>query len=72
MQTAAGREMQSLDYALENIQLSSREQLLFATVDLPLNTARLTAWRWREAYRDRVGRPIPASRLVIDAGAGQA
>jgi hypothetical protein len=72
MQTIAGREMKSLDYALDNIHLSGRERLIFASVDLPLNAMRLTAWRWREAYRDRVGRPIPASRLVMDTGTGQA
>ena len=72
IQAAAGREMQSLDYALDDIRLSSRERLKFATLDIPLNTARLTAWRWREAYLDRVGRPIPASRLVTDASAGSA
>jgi hypothetical protein len=72
IQAAAGREMQSLDYALDDIHLSGRERLLFTTVDLPFNTARLTAWRWREAYFDRVGRPIPASRLVIDTNAGPA
>ena len=72
IQAAAGREMQSLDYTLDDIQLSDRERLLFTTVDLPFNAARLTAWRWREAYLDRVGRPIPASRLVMDTGAGQA
>lgn len=64
IQAAAGREMQSLGYALDDIRLSSRERLLFAAVDLPLNTARLTAWRWREAYLNRVGRSIPKSRLV--------
>ena len=72
IQTAARREMQSLDYPLDDIHLSGRDQLLFATVDLPLNAARLTAWRWREAYLDRRGRPIPPSRLVMDTGAGQA
>jgi hypothetical protein len=60
--------MQSLDYALDDVHLSSRERLLFTGLDLPLNAARLTAWRWREAYLDRVGRPIPQSRLVADAG----
>ena len=72
IQAAAGREMKSLDYALDDLQLSARERLLFSAIDLPLNAARLTAWRWREAYLDRAGRPIPESRLVTDAGAGQA
>jgi hypothetical protein len=72
IQAAAGREMRSLDYPLDDINLSARERLLFTAMDLPLNTARLTAWRWREAYLDRVGRPIPESRLVTDVGTGQA
>jgi hypothetical protein len=72
IQAAAGREMEALDYTLDDIHLSARERLLFTAVDLPLNAARLTAWRWREAYLDRVNRPIPSSRLVADAGAGQA
>ena len=64
IQAAAGREMQSLDYPLDELHLSSRERFLFAIVDMPLNTARMTAWQLREAYLKRVGRPIPASRLV--------
>lgn len=72
IQAVAGREMKALDYPLDDIQLSTRERLLFTSMDLPLNAARLTAWRWREAYLDRVGRPIPESRLVTDVGAGQA
>lgn len=72
IQAAAGREMKALDYPLDDLQLSTRERLLFNAVDMPLNTARLTAWRWRESYLDRVGRPIPESRLVTDSGAGQA
>jgi hypothetical protein len=72
IQAAAGREMKALDYPLDDLHLSVRDRLLFTSVDLPLNTARLTAWRWREAYLDRVGRPIPESRLVADVGAGQA
>jgi hypothetical protein len=64
IQAAAGREMQSLDYALDDVSLPNRERLLFAALDMPLNSARLNAWRLREAYLDRVGRPIPPSRLV--------
>lgn len=72
IQATAGREMKALDYPLDDLHLSIRERLLFTSMDLPLNTARLTAWRWRESYLDRVGRPIPESRLVTDVGAGQA
>jgi hypothetical protein len=64
IQAAAGREMHSLDYALDDVHLPGREQLLFAALDMPLNSARLNAWRLREAYLDRVGRSIPPSRLV--------
>lgn len=69
IQVIAGGEMQSLDYVLDDIRFSGRERLLFTTVDLPLNAARLTAWRWREAYLNRVGRAVPQSRLV-DADSG--
>jgi hypothetical protein len=31
---------------------------------VPLENARLLAWRVREAVRDRRGRPVPAYRLV--------
>jgi len=72
IQAAVGREMKALDYPLDDLHLSARERLLFTLVDLPLNAARLTAWRWREAYLDQVGRAIPESRLVADAGEGQA
>jgi hypothetical protein len=69
MQAVAGQEMKSLDYTLDDIRLSRRDRLQFAAMDLPLNTARLTAWRLTEAYYDRVGRSIPESRLV-DAESG--
>jgi hypothetical protein len=69
MQAVAGREMKSLDYPLDTIHLSSTDRLRFATLDLPLNAARLSAWRLTEAYYDRAGRPIPESRLV-DADSG--
>lgn len=66
IQAAAGREIRLLNYSMDEVHLTPRERLLFTTVDFPLNSARMTAWRWREAYLDRVGRAIPESRLVMD------
>ena len=42
-------------------------RLRFTVDTVPLENARLRAWRVREAVRDVRGRPVPAYRLVDGA-----
>jgi len=68
MQAYAGREMVAYGYALEPIQFSFGEQLVFSLVDWPLNLARMTTWRTVEAIQHhlpaRLGRK-PAPNMVM-------
>lgn len=64
MQMLAGHEMAIFHYEPERIRLPFPQRLRFATADLPLESARLLAWRTREMVGDRTGRPIPSYRLV--------
>lgn len=64
MQAMAGRAMQHLDYNLDNRSLSVGQKLLSLVVDFPFETARMAAWLARKAYRDAVGRKVPAYRIV--------
>jgi hypothetical protein len=53
MQLFAGQQMVSNGYTLDPIKFSSREQLHFAFVDLPLNLVRMSAWLGLEAVQHR-------------------
>lgn len=68
MQRFAGEEMLRFGYELEPVSLGVTGRVRVALGALPLETARLLAWRAREAYRDRRGRPVPAYRIVEPAG----
>jgi hypothetical protein len=45
----------------QNLSIPQRLQL---GLTVPLESSRLIAWRIRESFRDRAGRPVPAYRLV--------
>ncbi|MBA2724579.1 MAG: sulfotransferase [Actinobacteria bacterium] len=64
IQMSAGREMGLFGYEPESNELFGDQRVRFALADVPLELARLTAWRLRESFRDRFGRPVPAYRLV--------
>jgi hypothetical protein len=63
IQIAAKPEMEAFGYEREPLHLALGERLQFTMRDVPLESARLAAWRIREAFRDRVGRPVPSYRL---------
>jgi hypothetical protein len=66
IQAYAGRQMVAFDYALDPIQFSLTDHLLFSLVDWPANTARIAAWHVLEAIRDRTGR-TPSAHTIISA-----
>jgi hypothetical protein len=69
MQRLAGDLMAQFGYEPEPVPLAPIGWARFAVGTVPLETARLVAWRAREAVRDRIGRPVPAYRLVDGARA---
>ena len=64
LQTAARREMEHLEYAPDERRLRFFQKLAAVLIDLPFESARMAAWYIREAYLDRVGRRVPAYRIV--------
>ncbi len=64
IQMLARDQMAALGYEPEPLHLRPRQRLGFAIRDVPIESARLLAWRTREGFRDRAGRPLPARRLV--------
>jgi len=67
MQVFAKRQMAACEYELDRIQLSLRDKLLLYFAEWPINLARLVAWRTREAIQNKVGRTVPARRMVAHA-----
>lgn len=68
MQTVARHEMADFSYAPVPVRLPAAQRVRYAVADLPFESARLLAWRARESFRNRAGRPVPTYRLV-DQGA---
>jgi sulfotransferase family protein len=64
MQLVAKDDMAAFGYQMEALPLSAGQRLRFSVGDVPLEVLRLTAWRIREAVRNRTGRAVPAHRLV--------
>jgi Sulfotransferase family len=64
VQRLARAEMAWFGYAPDPVPLPALGRVRFAVETVPLENARLLAWRVREAIRDRRGRPVPAYRLV--------
>lgn len=70
MQRYAGRKMQAYGYALEPLEFSPAERLLFAFFEYPNQLVRMAAWRTVEfiqhTFAGRLGRN-PGQRMIIDA-----
>jgi hypothetical protein len=64
IQRVARVEMSVFEYGPEPVRLVAAQRMRFAFGDVPLESARLLAWRAREAIRERKGRPVPSYRLV--------
>jgi Sulfotransferase family len=64
VQRLAGDLMEHFGYEADPVPLTRIGRARFAVETVPLETARLLAWRGREAVRDRKGRPVPSYRLV--------
>jgi hypothetical protein len=69
IQLLAGNEMNRYAYEPDDVGLSLGGRVLLAVENLPVELARLLAWRAREARRNRKGRPVPSYRLVEPAAA---
>jgi Sulfotransferase family len=67
IERTATSEMAAFGYPRAGMHLGPAQRMRFAVVDLPLESARLSAWRLREARRDRRGRPVPSYRIVQEA-----
>ncbi|MGH9215236.1 MAG: sulfotransferase family protein [Acidimicrobiales bacterium] len=67
VQRLAGDQMAHFGYEPDPVPLPPGGWVRFAVETVPLETARLLAWRAREAVHDRKGRPVPAYRLVEGA-----
>lgn len=67
VQRLARGEMAQFGYEADPVPLPLFGRVRFAVETVPLENARLLAWRGREAVRDRRGRPVPAYRLVEGA-----
>ncbi|MGZ4131497.1 MAG: sulfotransferase family protein [Actinomycetota bacterium] len=64
IQMVAGDQMRRFGYELTPIQLPVGQRLTYTLRDVPLESAHLLAWRTRESFRDRAGRPLPEYRKV--------
>ena len=67
MQACAGARMVAFDYPLDPIRFSWKDALLFYCFDGAVNLARLLFWQLRESFHNRVGRKLPAYRIVPDS-----
>jgi hypothetical protein len=67
VQRLARDELAQFGYEPDPVPLPLLGRVRFAVETVPLENARLLAWRVREAVRDRRGRPVPAYRLVEGA-----
>lgn len=70
VQLVAGETMQRLQYELDPTPRSVGTRVRLALGAVPLESARLLAWRARESVRERRGRPVPAHRLVAAGPTG--
>ena len=64
LQMFSKKTMLKYGYGLDGIKFSLLEKLRFVLFDFPFNLARMLAWLGREAILDRIGRSLPAERVV--------
>ena len=67
MQMVSRGGMSMFEYEADRVRLSMLESLLFLFFDIPVNYVAMLAWSVREAFLNRVGRPLPSYRIVNDA-----
>lgn len=66
LQLFSRRTMQKYGYEIDQIRFSVFEWLRFIFFEFPFNVARMLAWLGREALLNRVGRALPAERVVSE------
>lgn len=64
VQLVARDEMSRHGYPCDPVELSTVARLGYGCGRVPLELARMTAWKARELIRDRRGRPVPEYRIV--------
>ncbi|MDH3678738.1 MAG: sulfotransferase [Acidimicrobiia bacterium] len=67
VQLVANEEMARHGYPSEPTELDGIAKYAYRTGRVPLELARMAAWRTRELVRDRRGRPVPEYRIVDSA-----
>jgi Sulfotransferase family len=67
VQKVAGDLMAPFGYEPDPVPLPAIGWARFVVETVPVETARMLAWRAREAVRDRTGRPVPAYRMAEGA-----
>ena len=68
IQTVAGPALRRMGYHVDAPDLTRGDRLRFVLADLPLELARLAAWRAHNGIRNRTGRPLPTYRFVARHG----
>lgn len=71
MQTLAKQDMLEYNYLMEPIKLTSKEQLIFASFEMPIELAHMVAWRTMQVYLDHKGRPVPSYRIIPEVSSIQ-
>lgn len=66
LQMLCSKEMKTLDYEPDNIELSAQETIIFYLLNVPDNLVRMTAWHLREAFLNFKGRPVPSYRIIAE------
>jgi hypothetical protein len=64
MQSQARNGMRDMEYQADKLPLNWSDRLALTLGVVPLNRARMLAWRTRESLRNRRGRPVPSYRIV--------
>jgi hypothetical protein len=67
IQMRAKQKMPDFGYELDPIQWTSREQLTYALVHLPVSLAQMLAWRLINGVENQRGRALPAYRIIPEA-----
>lgn len=66
LQLLCSKEMKTLNYQQEKVELSAREKIVFYFLNVPDNLVRMAAWHLREAFLNIKGRPVPSYRIIAE------
>lgn len=69
IQSIAFKEMGQYDYAIDELNLSTYEQIRYLFLDWPSNLLRMFAWSIKESILNFKGRTLPARRLISNSNA---